>query len=84
MTTRRPEAAPLPPGTLVTYQGTLRYYRDDTLTVLGPCDCRRCPCTEPDCHPHGQPHYELADEHGQVMAHARHSNLRPLSHGAQR
>lgn len=66
-----------PAGTRVIYDGTLRYYQGDTLTVIGPCDCPRCPCTEPDCLPHSQPHYELADDRGQVMAHARHSNLRP-------
>jgi len=65
-------------GQAVVYDGRLAYYRGDTLTVLGPCDCRRCPCQEPDCIPHGQPHYNLADEHGhQVLAHARHSNLTP-------
>ena len=69
---------PLPEGTRVVYEGTHPAYEGDLLTVLGPCGCRRCPCNEPDCQPHGQPHYQLADEIGLVLGHARHSNLRPV------
>jgi hypothetical protein len=75
---------PFERGTEVRYNGSLWKLAGDILVVLGPCDCNRCPCTEPSCDQH---HYLLADPWDDPDAdpltlppkliHARHSSLEP-------